>query len=122
MKKIEKLIGTDLNTKPTYSDDDKYVKTKIKTNEDNISTNLWNKKGSKRLPEGKIPRKFLLILVLDSILYAYEKYHSQILLEERKYAKENIKTKNYIDNESKSESESDSNSDSDTDIDTNKEE
>ena len=41
-------------------------------------------------------------------------------LEECKYAKENIKTKNYIDKELKSES--DSNSDGDSDSDTNNEE
>ena len=40
----------------------------------------------------------------------------QIFLEECKYAKENIKTKNYIDDELKSESDSDSDSDSDNDI------
>ena len=44
-------------------------------------------------------------MFLDSVLYAYEKYHPQIFLEECKYAKiENIKTKNYIDKELKSES------------------
>ena len=36
--------------------------------------------------------------------YAYEKYHPQIFLEECKYGKEKIKTKNYIDKELKSES------------------
>ena len=30
-KKIEKLMDIDFNTKPTYGDDDKYIKTKIKT-------------------------------------------------------------------------------------------
>ena len=30
-KKIEKLMKIDLNTKTTYGDDDKYIKTKIKT-------------------------------------------------------------------------------------------
>ena len=50
-------------------------------------------------------------MILDSVLYAYEKYYPQIFLEECKYAKENIKTKNYIDNELKSESDSDSDSD-----------
>ena len=30
-KKIEKLIKIDFNTKTTYGDDDKYIKTKIKT-------------------------------------------------------------------------------------------
>ena len=28
-KKIEKLMKTDFNTKTTYGDDDKYIKTKI---------------------------------------------------------------------------------------------
>ena len=40
-----------------------------------------------------------------------------MFLEECKYAKENIKTKNYINNELKSESDSDSGSDNDVDID-----
>ena len=30
-KKIEKLMKIDFNTKTTYGDDDKYIKTKIKT-------------------------------------------------------------------------------------------
>ena len=90
-------MDIDFNTKPTYGDDDKYIKTKIKTYEDNITTNFYNKKGSKKVPEEKIPHKCLSIIILDSVLYAYEKYHPQIFLEECKYAKENIKTKNYID-------------------------
>ena len=51
---------------------------------------------------------------LDSVLYAYEKYHPQIFLEKCKNVKENIKTKNYIDKELKSESDSYSDSDSDS--------
>ena len=47
---------------------------------------------------------------------------TQIFLEECKYAKENIKIKNYIDKELKSESDSNSDSDSDSDSDTNNEE
>ena len=42
------------------------------------------------------------------------KVPSTDILEECKYAKENIKTKNYIDKELKSESDSDSDSDSGT--------
>ena len=52
------------------------------------------------------------IIILDSIIYAYEKYHPQTFLE-CKYANEKIKTINYIDKEL--ESESDSGSDSDID-------
>ena len=41
-KKKEKLMDIDFNTKPTYSDDDddKYIKTKIKTYNNNITTNF----------------------------------------------------------------------------------
>ena len=113
----------DFNTKATYGDDDdKYVKTKIKTYKDNIITHFYNKKGSKKVPEGKIPHKCLSIIILDSVLYAYEKYYPKIFLQECKCAKENIKTKSYIDNELKSESDSDSDSDNDIDIDTDNEE
>ena len=86
-KRIEKLMEIDFNTKPTYGDDDKYLKTKIKTYEDNITTNFYNKKGFKKVPEEKIPHKCLSIIILHSVLYAYEKYHPGIFLEECKYAK-----------------------------------
>ena len=113
-------MGIKFNTKATYAGDEKYIKTKIKIYENNITTNFYNKKGSKKVPKEKIPHKCLSIIILDSILYAYEKYHPQIFLEECKYVKENIKTKNYIDEELKSESDSDSDSnnksDSDSDI------
>ena len=113
-KKIEKLMVIDFNSKPTYGNDDKYIKTKIKTYEDSITTSFHNKKGPTKIPEEKIPHKCLSIIILDSVLYEYEKYHPQMFLEECKYAKENIKTKSYIDNELKSDSDSnDSDSDSD---------
>ena len=57
-KKIEKLMDIDFNTKPTYGDDDKYIKTKTKTYEDNISTHFYNKKEPKKVPEEKIPHKY----------------------------------------------------------------
>ena len=115
-KKIEKLMKIDFSIKTTYGDDDKYIKAKLKTYKDNITTNIYNKTEFKKVPEEKIPHKCLLIIILDSILYAYEKYYPQIFLEECKYVKENIKTENYIDNELKSESDSDSDSDSHNDI------
>ena len=45
-KKIEKLMKIDFNTKTTYGDDDKYIKTRIKTYKDIITTNFYNKNGS----------------------------------------------------------------------------
>ena len=116
-KKIEKLMKIDFNTKTTYGDDDKHIKAKIKTYEDSITTNFYDKKGSKKIAEEKMPCKCLPIIMLDSVLYAYEKYHPQTFLEECKYAQEKIKTKNYIDEELKSESDTDSDTDTDTDTD-----
>ena len=112
-KKLERLMSLDFDSKTTYGDDDKYIKTKIKTYADSVTTNLYNKKGSKKIPEEKIPHKCLSIIILDSVHYAYEKYHPQIFLEECRYAKENIKTKNYIDKELKSESDTDTVTNSD---------
>ena len=103
--------------KKTFGDnDDKYIKTKIKAYEDSITTNFYNKNGFKKIPEEKVPHKGLSIIILDSVIYAYEKYHLQTFLEECKYAKEKTKTNNYIDEELKSESDTDSDSDSDNDI------
>ena len=108
-------MSIDFDSKPTYGDDDKYIKTKIKTYEDNITTNFYNKKGSKKVPEEKIPHKCLSVIILDSIIYAYEKYYPQVFLEECKYVQEKIKTKNYIDEELKSESDNDTDTDTGTD-------
>ena len=45
LKKIEGLMSRDFNSKTTYGDDDdKYIKTKIKTYTDIIITNFHNKK------------------------------------------------------------------------------
>ena len=108
----------DFNTKTTYDDDDvKYIKTKVKTYEDSIITSFYNKNRSKKIPEEKVPHKCLSIIILDSIIYAYEKYYPQIFLEECKHVKENIKTKNYITEKLKSESESDIDTDTDSDND-----
>ena len=74
-KKIESLMSKDFDSKPVYRNDDKYIKTKIKTYEDSVTTNFYNKKRSKKIPEQKVPRKCLSIIMLDSVLYAYEKYH-----------------------------------------------
>ena len=87
-KKLKKLMKVDFNTTTTYgNDDDKYKKTKIKTYKDSITTNFCNKNGSEKIPEEKVPHKCLSIIILDSVIYAYEKYHPQIFLEECKYMK-----------------------------------
>ena len=86
-KKIENLMKIDFNTKTTYGDDNKNIKTKIKTYKDSITTNFYNKNGSEKIPEEKVPSKCLSVIILDSIIYAFEKYNPQIFLEECKYVK-----------------------------------
>ena len=106
-------MSIDFESETTYGDDDdKYIKTKIKTCKDNINTNFCNKIGCKKVPKEKVPHECLSIIVKDSVLYVYEKYYPQTFLEECKYAKINEKTNNYIDKELKLESDSDSDSNS----------
>ena len=46
----------DFNTKTTYDDsEDKYIKTKIKTYIDNITTNVYNKKCLKKYQKKTYP-------------------------------------------------------------------
>ena len=55
-------MSKDFDSKTAYGDDDgKHIKTKIKTYEDNITTNFYDKKRSKKFPE--VP-----IIILDSVL------------------------------------------------------
>ena len=109
-EKVEKLMKTDFESKPVYGDDDKYIKTKIKTYEKSIITNFHNKK----TPKEKAPCKCLSIIMIDSIIKANRKYYPQPLLEEYKYIQEKMKTENYNDEElEKSESDSETESDID---------
>ena len=54
-KKNEKLMKIDFNTKASSADDDddKCIKTKIKTYKDSIVTNFYNKKGPKKYQKKK---------------------------------------------------------------------
>ena len=107
-EKVEKLMKTDFESKPVYGDDDKYIKTKIKTYEKSIITNFHNKKS----PKEKAPCKSLSIIRIDSVIKTNKKYYPQPLLEECKYIQEKMKTENYIDQElEKSESDSATESD-----------
>ena len=113
-EKIEKVLRIDVESKPVYGDDDKYIKTKIKIYAGSMITNFHNKK----MPKEKVPCKCLSIIMLDSVIKANKKYYPQALLEECKYVQEKIKIDNNIDDDlEKSESDSDSNDEIESDID-----
>ena len=97
MEKIKRLMGLNFESKATY--DDKYMNTKIKTYKDSIITNFYDKTRFKEVPEEKVPYKCLSVIILDSVLYAYEKYRPQIFLEECKHLRKNVKIRNDIDME-----------------------
>ena len=113
-KRIEKLLRIKFDSKPVYGDDEKYIKTKIKTYGDSVITNVHNKK----IPKEKAPCKCLSIIMLDSIIKAKKKYYPQTILEECKYEQKRIKIENLIDDDlEKSESDSDSNDETESDND-----
>ena len=104
----------EFNSKPVYGDDEKYIKTKIKTYGDSVITNFHNKK----MPKEKAPCTCLSIIMLDSVIKAKKKYYPQTLLEECKYEQKRIKIENLIDDDlEKSESDSDSNDETESDND-----
>ena len=93
----------DLESKPIYGYDDKYIKTKIKKYANIIITNFQNKKMTKE----KVPCKCRSILMLESVTESDEKYYPQTFLEQCKYVQKNIKFENYIDEELDSDSDND---------------
>ena len=52
-KKIEKLMDIDFNTEPSYGNDNKYIKTKIKAYKNNITTDFIIKKGLNKYQKKK---------------------------------------------------------------------
>ena len=74
---IEGLMKINFESKPVYRDNDKYIKTKMKTYAGNIIRNFHNKK----MPKEKAPCKFLSIIMIDSVIKANKKYYPQTLLE-----------------------------------------
>ena len=113
-KKVEKLMKINLESKPVYGDDDKYIKTKIKIYAGSVITNFHNRK----MPKEKAPCMCLSIMMIDSVVKANKNYYPQTFLEECKYVQEKVKIENHIDDDlEKSESDSDSNDETESDID-----
>ena len=80
-KKVKSLLNIKFDSEPVYGDNDKHIKTKIKTYSGSVPTNLLDKK----MPKGKAAYKCLSIIMLDSVIKAKKKYYPQTFLEECKY-------------------------------------
>ena len=95
LKKVEKLLRIDFESKPVCGDGSKYIKTKIKIYAGCMITNLYNKK----MPKENTPCKCLSTIMLDSVIKVNKKYYLETFLEECKYAQEKIKFENHIDDD-----------------------
>ena len=71
----------EFDSEPVYGDNDKYIKTKIKSYGDKINTNIQGKK----IPKENTSYKSLSLIMLDSIIRVNKKHYPQTLLEEYKY-------------------------------------
>ena len=68
----EGLMTINFESKPVYGDDDKYIKTKIKTYAGSIITNFHNKK----MPKEKAPCKCLsIIMIIIRVNKKYSRKH-----------------------------------------------
>ena len=112
-EKVKKLMKIGFESKLLSGENDKYIKTEIKTYGKSIITNFHNQK----MPKEKAPCKCLSIIMIDSVIQVNKKYYPQTLLEECKYIQGKIKIEKYINKElEESELDSDSNNEIESDI------
>ena len=76
-EKVEELLNVKFESIPVYGEDDKYIKTKIKSYIDKVNTNFQGKK----VPKENSLYKCLSIIILESISKLNKKYYPQRLLE-----------------------------------------
>ena len=109
-------MNIEFDSEPVYSDNDKYIKTKIKMYEDRVNTNFQGKK----VPKENALYKCLLLIMLDSVVRVNKKCYPKTLLEECKYVIRKNKMENIINDnlDLSSSDESDNESDNEPDNET----
>ena len=112
-EKIKDLIGKKFDAEPVYSE--KYIKTKIKSHNNDIRTNFHDEGNSRKVPKGNCSYKCLALMSLDSVIQLGKKCFPQTLLEECKYKLTNKKVEDLIADDFDSRRESDSESESESD-------
>ena len=111
--KIRDLIGKKFDAESAYGD--KYIKTKIKSYNNDIRTNFHGEGKSRKVPKGSCSCKCFLLITLDSVIKMGKKYHPQTLLEECKYKLTKKKIEDLITDDFDSSSESEGESDDESD-------
>ena len=96
-KKISNLVDTKFDSGPIYNN--KYINTKIRSNNNDIKTNFRNiDNKNNKLPEKNKPYKCISLISLDSIIKINKKYYPQTLSQECVYKLINKKVENVITN------------------------
>ena len=90
--KYGKNSSKDFDREPVYGDNDKYIKTEIKSYGGKVDTNFQGKK----IPKENTSYKCLSLIMLDSAIRVNKKRYPQTLLEECKYEIKSNKTVNLI--------------------------
>ena len=83
MIKKKGLIGKKFDSEPIYNDN--YIKTKIKSCNNDIRTNFRDESNNRKVPKEDCSYKCLSLISLDSVIQMGKKYFPQTLLEECKY-------------------------------------
>ena len=112
-ERVNSLMNTKFDSEPVYGDNDKYIKTKIKSYGDKINTNFLRKK----IPKGNATYKCLSLIMLDSVIRANKKSYPPTLLEECKYEIKKNKMENLINDDLDLSSSDESDSQSDNEFD-----
>ena len=86
------LFNIKFDSGPVYGVNDKYIKTKIKIYEYKVDINFQGKK----LPKENSTHKYLLLIMLDSVVISKKKYYPQKLLKECKCEMKKTKMENLI--------------------------
>ena len=68
-------MNIEFDSEPVYSDDDKYIKAKIKMYEDRVNTNFQGKK----VPKENALYKWLSLIMSDSVIRVNKKYYPETL-------------------------------------------
>ena len=108
-EKIKELIGKKFDAEPVYGD--KYIKTKIKSYNNDIRTNFHGEGNSRKVPKENCSYECFSLIALDSVIKMGKNYYPQTLLEECKYKSTKKKVEDLITDDFDSSSESDGESD-----------
>ena len=92
--KIKDIIGKEFDSEPIYNDN--YIKTKIKSYNNDIRTNFRDESNNRKVPKEDCLYKCLPLISLDSVIQMDKKYFPQTLLEECKYKLIKSKIKDLI--------------------------